>query len=237
MILPLIVGIAFGFVLSVPPGPIGVAVMKHALDGRRRQSLLLGGGAATIDALYVLLGLQFTAALTQSFQHYVSQHSLGFLVLQLVAVVLLITYGVINLKVRRVRLSVQRKPRRLMLTERLTQRLSMPLVVGMVLALANLLNPTFIPSLLYMAVFVQDLQWVPHHMVAHLAFSAGFGIGVLLWVGLLTELFLHLRSRISPSVLELLHRFAGLTLIGLGTYLGYRVVTVVRWADILRFAF
>ncbi len=237
MVFPFLIGIGFGFVLSIPPGPIGVAVMKQALNGRRRQSILLGGGAAIMDLLYVLLGLQFTAALTQSFQHYVSQHSLWFLLFQLVAVALLIGYGIVNLKVRRVRLAVGRKPRRVEFVERLTQRFSMPLLVGIILALANLANPTFIPSLLYVAVFVQDMQFVAHSVVAHFAFSLGFGVGVLLWIAVLTEIFLHLRDRISPGVLELLHRFAGLTLIGLGTYLGYRVVTVVRWTEVLRFAF
>jgi threonine/homoserine/homoserine lactone efflux protein len=53
----LLVGLVVGFYLSIPPGPIAIAVMRQALEGHPRSGLQLGLGASTMDTLYSLSAL------------------------------------------------------------------------------------------------------------------------------------------------------------------------------------
>lgn len=237
MVIAFVTGLIIGFLLSIPPGPIGVSIMKKALQGNKKGGYLIGLGAALMDILYVFVAFHFTAMLTRTMQQYISQHSLAFLLLQLIVVALLIGYGVLNLKIKRVRLVTSYKPQSITLTESISQRITVPFFVGVTLALANLANPTFLPSILYMVMVLHEQQLWISGFAANAFFSLGFGIGVMIWISILVELFAHLRNRLSISVLHMLHRFAGITLIGIGTYLGYRVLSVVRWTDLLRFVF
>ena len=48
-------GVAFGFLLSAPVGPINIICMRRALFGRARDGFLIGLGAAAGDAFYAAL--------------------------------------------------------------------------------------------------------------------------------------------------------------------------------------
>ena len=48
---PLLLGFAAGFLGAIPPGPVGVVVASHAAEGRTRQGVLTGLGAALVDTL------------------------------------------------------------------------------------------------------------------------------------------------------------------------------------------
>ena len=45
MLTALLVGVVLGFVLSIPPGPIGIAVIKHAVEGEYKNGTWLAMGA------------------------------------------------------------------------------------------------------------------------------------------------------------------------------------------------
>src|SRR5262249_28097771 len=48
---PLLLGFVAGFPGAPPPGPVGVVVASHAAEGRARQGMLVGLGAALVDTL------------------------------------------------------------------------------------------------------------------------------------------------------------------------------------------
>jgi threonine/homoserine/homoserine lactone efflux protein len=48
---PLLLGFAAGFLGAIPPGPVGVVVANHAADGKTRQGVFTGLGAALVDTL------------------------------------------------------------------------------------------------------------------------------------------------------------------------------------------
>ncbi|HEX2855711.1 MAG TPA: LysE family transporter [Opitutaceae bacterium] len=59
---PFITGLAIGFTIAVPVGPVGVLCLKRSLRDGRLAGLISGLGAATADAIYGLiaaLGLTF----------------------------------------------------------------------------------------------------------------------------------------------------------------------------------
>jgi threonine/homoserine/homoserine lactone efflux protein len=62
-------GVALGFSIAAPVGPIGLLCIRRTLDNGRWAGLLTGLGAATADAIYALLaafGLTLSAAVTKS---------------------------------------------------------------------------------------------------------------------------------------------------------------------------
>lgn len=61
-------GVAVGFSIAAPVGPIGLLCIRRTLDNGRWAGLLTGLGAATADAIYALLaafGVTFGASLTE----------------------------------------------------------------------------------------------------------------------------------------------------------------------------
>jgi threonine/homoserine/homoserine lactone efflux protein len=46
-----LLGFVAGFLGAIPPGPVGVVVASHAADGRARQGMLVGLGAALVDTV------------------------------------------------------------------------------------------------------------------------------------------------------------------------------------------
>src|SRR5262245_34544984 len=55
MIRALLVGLAVGFVLAIPPGPIAMACIHQGLAGQTRAGVALVLGASAMDSVYALL--------------------------------------------------------------------------------------------------------------------------------------------------------------------------------------
>lgn len=236
MITALLSGIVVGFLLAMPPGPIAVAVMKSGLQDTFRKGIGIGLGAALMDILYCLLVMLATASVADETTAFLSNNTLLVLGFQATCVVVMIGYGVLNLRVKRTPLAVGPDA-----TSRQTwlQRFNDkgPFFVGVGISLTNLANPTFLPSLAYMTVLMHQYGAVDAQLSDHLLFSFGFGAGMLGWITVLLRLIVRFRSRMSPRFIEGLHRFAGLTFIGFGTYIGFRVFSVIKWPELLRLAF
>ncbi len=75
MIISLLIGIAVGFVLAIPPGPVGVSVIRIALNNDKRGGILISIGASLMDVLYCLLAMLFTTAVFGSVQYFFDEFS------------------------------------------------------------------------------------------------------------------------------------------------------------------
>lgn len=237
MITALLSGLVVGFILAMPPGPIAVAVMKSGLQDTFRKGLGIGIGAALMDIFYCLLVMLATASVADETTAFLNNNTLLVLGFQVTCVVVMIIYGVLNLRVKRTSLHVDKNtgaPRQTWI-----QRFSNkgPFFIGVGISLTNLANPTFLPSLAYMAVLMHQYGAVKASIADHVLFSFGFGAGMLGWIAVLLRLIMRFRSQMSPRFIEGLHRFAGLTFIGFGTYIGFRVFSVIKWPELLRLAF
>src|SRR4029434_9368806 len=84
-----------------------------------------------------------------------------------------------------------------------------PALSGVLLALTNLANPMFLPSLIFVMSLLQVRGWVGHAVGDHLMYALGFGGGAALWYVLLLRTVTHLRAQFSPTVLPMLARVAG----------------------------
>jgi threonine/homoserine/homoserine lactone efflux protein len=234
MITALLSGIIVGFILAIPPGPIAVAVMKSGLKDTFRKGIGIGFGAALMDILYCLVLMLATSSIVDETTSLMNNNQLLVLFFQIACVAIMIGYGILNLRVKRTPLPVEGAVKKRSLVDRISDR--GPFFIGVGISLTNLANPTFLPSLAYMTVLMQQYGAVDARMSDHILFSFGFGVGMLGWISLLLRMMIRFRDRMSPRFIEGLHRFAGLTFIGFGTYIGFRVFSVVKWPELLRLA-
>ncbi len=233
MVTSLLSGIILGFVLAIPPGPIAVAVMKAGLQDNGRKGVGIGIGAALMDVFYCLIVLMATAPLTGQLTSLLNNNQNLVLVLQVACVAAMIIYGIINLRVKRTVPQIEPAPSKgTALVERIGSK--GPFFIGVGISLTNLVNPTFLPSIGSMSMLLQERGFVDTHISSQLLFSVSFGIGMMGWIALLLRTIIKYRSRMSPRLIDTLHRFTGITFIGFGTYIGYRAFSVVKWPELLR---
>lgn len=234
MLTALLAGVILGFVLSVPPGPIGVAVIKQALDGHYKNGLWTAVGAALMDVLYTLAAAFASSALVVALNDFIAAHQTVLVGFQVICIVVLVTLGLKYLKAttREVVHSAQQE----IAQERKARRLglSSPVLVGILIAVTNLASPTFIPSLLLFASMMRQKGYLGPDPWESVTYSVGFGVGAGLWfLVLLWTLFTH-RARLSPRFINSIYYFAGAVFGISAVLIAYHVLTTTPWALLLR---
>jgi threonine/homoserine/homoserine lactone efflux protein len=226
-------GAGIGFLLAVPAiGPVSISVVRSSLVQGRHAGFWAAAGAATVDALLCLLMLMATG-FVGTVVGFLGAHPLLSLSIQLLCVLVLIGYGIAQLRLRTSRLVGAAPTRFASFLDRLQRRGHF--LLGMGVALTNLANPAFPSSLAYLGVVAHQFQLVSaEHFGSLLGFALGFGIGNLGWLMILSQGVHRFRHRLSGEALERLYRLVGAALIGVGTVLGIRILAATRWHDILR---
>ena len=225
----LLVGLVVGWVLAMPPGPLAIVILRRALTGHAREGVALALGVSTMDIVYALLVGWASSALFQSLQSTVTDHAGVLLVVQVGWIVGLAVVGLRYLRaaprgvVVGARPETQEEPTR-------TRGSSSPYLRGVLLALSNLVSPTFVPSLIFLMGVVQARGWVGHEVGEHILYAVGFGTGTALWFVLLLRTLTPLRARLSPQVLPLLSRVAGGALLLCAIVLTSHIVTATPWS-------
>ncbi|MGB9852317.1 MAG: LysE family translocator [Candidatus Kapaibacteriota bacterium] len=230
----LVPGIIIGIILALPPGPAALTAIKLGLSNSSRHGFLSGLGTAVMDFFYCLLAIFATSAIIEWAKNISEHYPLLVTFIQLIIVIMVISLGISHLKSSKKIPNNENTPS-FSFIERLSSR--GPFFIGVGIALTNVINPTFLPSLGYVALNVQQFGFIEVNAISHVFFAIGFGLGNLLWLILLVKTFVHFKSRMSTEFITKIHKFTGLTLIGFGTFLGYRVLEVVKWSEILRFVF
>ncbi|MCZ2132381.1 MAG: LysE family transporter [Bacteroidetes bacterium] len=237
MMLSLLSGFVVGYILAVPPGPVGVTILKSGMRGDEKCGVSIAAGAGAMDVLFCAFAIFATSALFLTFDGIFADYPFALLIFQAIVVAAMVIYGVLQFRIPKT--SVEAASNKQPLLGNFIQRLKRngPFFLGVGIALANIANPTFLPSLCYTAVGVQHFGFVGPMPIDSVLFSLGFGVGNFCWSYTLLRTIIHFRSRFSPSFTLRLHQFAGLTMIGVGTYLGYRVLLVTKWAELIRWVF
>ncbi|MFZ9870199.1 MAG: LysE family translocator [Candidatus Kapaibacteriota bacterium] len=224
------VGLLIGYVLAIPPGPIGMAAMRSAVRDGWSASLKIAAGAGLLDTIYSALAMVATSAAVQALLQMEHSHPWAMVVMQSGIVVLMIGAGVLQVR------SASRLPREDVSANGtpasgLSQwfRLHGPFFVGVGYAIANLANPTFVPALAAMSTFVQGLEWFEPVLANRLLFAVGFGLGNMAWLITLVKIVLAYRDRMSTVFMKRLQQISGFSLIGFGTFYGLRIIVVTEW--------
>lgn len=230
-----LVGVIVGFVLAIPPGPIGVSTIKmSAFSDSKRNAYHLISATSIMDLIYILLTFFMTSAIIEALKNFSSRFSLISTILQITVVLVFIAFGIYNL----IQKKEKSKPEELESTkikvtflDRLSNR--GPFFLGIALALSNLVNPSFLPSLGFVTIQIAAWNIFPLNAINKIIFAIGFGIGNFLWLYLLINLITANKHKMSDNFLLRLRQLTGITFLSFGTYLGYQVLRFLPWREAL----
>jgi len=237
MILSILVGCAIGFVLAIAPGPVGVSIIRIALNDDKRSGIMMSIGTSLMDFLYCLMAMGCASVLFAVLDTFFTDYPFAMLTFQGICILGMMLYGLIQFKppkpLNKVKFAVQTTSS---FYKRLSDKMqqSSPFLLGIAIAFANIANPTFLPSLTYTCLYVQHSRMIEISTLSTIGFSLGFGIGNFAWMYVLLRVLMHYKARFSVEFTYRIQKFAGLTMLGVGTYLGYRVILITKWPEILR---
>jgi threonine/homoserine/homoserine lactone efflux protein len=236
MLTALIIGSILGFILAMPPGPIAMASIRLGLEKGRRSTFQMSIGTASLDTIYCLMAVFAASAIQNSIMKFFENNPLLSLLFQLSIVLLLVVYGFYQFKKKQ---PIEQEDILENKTPDYLKRLKNkgPFLLGIALALTNIANPTFLPSLAVMSAWVQKMNLFEAKLLENLVFSFGFGIGNFLWLYLLGFVVSKNKHKISDQSLHMIRQFAGFTFIGFAGWIGYRVVLFTNWANVFKFIF
>jgi threonine/homoserine/homoserine lactone efflux protein len=226
MVTALLVGLVLGLVLAIPSGPIAIAILRQALAGQARAGRAMALGAATMDILYAGIAGWASSALVESCQGTMRDHAWGLLAVQGACIVVLMGCGLRYLRTPACEVAAHARQE----AQARTRSAASPYLLGVLLALAALASPTFLPALIFLTGVVQARGWVGHDVGAHVVYAIGFGTGSACWFVLLLRTLTPLRARLSPQLLPRLSRVAGGAMLLCAGLLTYHLVTATPWA-------
>jgi threonine/homoserine/homoserine lactone efflux protein len=234
MIPALLLGIASGFVLSIPPGPLGAAVTKHTVSYNFRSGFMVALGGGMMDTVYVLIAAFASSAIVTALVDLLKGHALVLVAFQVACIVVLLVMGIRYIRHKQ---DPGEETRFLELEETQeakAQRLgySSPFFVGVLIAVANLASPMFIPSMISVVSYIQANGLLDHKAGDNVAYAFGFGIGTACWFALVARMVIKYRTKFSMSVLSNIYTFAGGTFLLCACVLAYNVIMSTDWSTL-----
>jgi threonine/homoserine/homoserine lactone efflux protein len=201
-------GFIFGFVASIPVGPVNLTVIDQALRRGFRRALWVGSGAICAETIYAGLALAGLAR--------VPGHTALAYVLRVLAVLFVLLIGVRNF------LFTPDEERSSAKAMKLDERWHHPAawLLGFLMTLSNL---TLIILWATLATFLHAHHWVQSTPASRAACIGGVLAGGLVWYVLLARMVSHAHRKSPPQVLHLLVRLSGLAFMGLALLLAYRI--------------
>lgn len=231
----IIIGAVVGFILAMPPGPVAMACVKVGLQNGRRECFELSIGTALMDTVYCVIAIFAASAVQAALSNFLDTNPLIYLTIQIIIVSLLVYFGLSQFKKKSIEtteVSPNKSPSFIT-----TLKNRGPFLLGVAMALTNIANPTFMSTLMVMTAWVHKLDLFVSSFGSNLLFAIGFGIGNFSWLFLLAYFVMRNKHKLSETSMLRIKQFAGLTFIGFGGFLGWRLVAFTNWAQIFKIAF
>lgn len=233
MIFAVIAGALLGFVIAMPPGPIAMTNIRLGIDGNRKECALFSLGTASMDMLYCLIAVFAASAIQGAVSAYLDNNPYLSLTFQFIVVAGLIYFGIIQFKTKVIDFEKLENPSGKQTPQFIDNMKSRgSLFVGFALAMTNLANPTFVPSLTIMSAWVHKTGLFPDEFINNVFFAIGFGIGNFLWLYTLAWVVIHNRHKLSNKTILRIKQFSGVTFILFGCIIGYRILILTNWSQI-----
>ncbi len=236
MIIALPLGVIFGIVLALAPGPVAIGAMKLSVNKGEKEGVLFSVGSGLMDFIFCTFAFFATSAIISALGNFSNSHPVLILTIQIAIVLGIILYGFYQFKtIKKMAVDSDKdNSKKNVLIESLKSR--GPFFLGVAVALTNVASPTFMPTLAGMTLWVQGKSFYTVSFFNNLLLSLGFGIGNFLWLYFIVRLITHYKNKFSENFIALLYKFAGYSLIGVGTILGYNVIKFTKWSEILSIA-
>ncbi len=234
MIIAIVAGTIIGLVLAMPPGPIAMASIRMGLEKTSKEAFQMALGTAAMDMFYCMIAMFAATAIDNTIGVFLSENPILTIAFQSLIISGLMYYGFLQLKKKKITSLENNHQSNNNYYSRFIDNLKSKgtLMLGLALSLTNIANPTFIPTLTVMTTWVHKLELFTINYQANLLFSVGFGIGNFLWLYLLSIIVKSNKHRISDNYIDRIRQFAGLTFIGFGGIIGWRMLTFTNWSQI-----
>lgn len=230
MLTALVAGIVLGFGLSIPPGPIAVAVIKQAIDGQYKSGTSIAAGAAIMDILYTLIAAFASSALVVALKDFIVGHQIILVGFQLVCIAVLVSLGLKYFRATTQEVVESAQKEKIQQEKARRLGLRSPLMVGVMIAVTNLASPTFIPSLMFFAGMMNARGFIGNSPWENGLYAVGFGVGAGLWFLLLLKILYNLREKLPPRFISYIYYFAGGTFFLFAGLLVFNVITTTKWS-------
>ena len=232
--LALPIGIILGIVLAIVPGPVAVGAMRFSITNGRKGGLIYCLGSGMMDCLYCLAAVFATSTAVGALGGFSDEHPVWAFGIQLVVVLAIVVFGLLQFK-------EAKKDNRNGVEELHESSNAMlnhfrhrgPFFIGIGISLTNLPSPTFLPSLAYVTLQVQDFHFFTVNTLNNFLMALGFGLGNFIWLSCVVKAITHYKSKFSSKFISVIYKFAGYTLLCFGGVLGYKVFTLTKWPEIL----
>lgn len=231
----ILLGIAGGFVLSIPPGPLAIAVTKQGIEGDFRSGLMLVIGAALMDIVYILVSTFASSAIVVALERLIKETQWFPVLFQIACIILLLFLGIRYFTPERCEKATTESVKTERAQEERARKMghATPFFIGLLIAITNLATPTFLPSMIAFVGFLHGSGWLHRGMVPSVVFSVAFGMGTLLWFFCVLRILIKFRKSISGNFVQNIYRFAGGTLITFAAVIAYHTVTSTQWAHLM----
>lgn len=232
MVSALVLGVISGFTLSIPPGPLSAAVTKHSVGHSFRAGVMIALGGAAMDVVYVLIAAFASSALVVALVNLVTGGGWPPFLFQVLCIIILVVMGIRYMRQKHFPDAETRMLKAEEAQEEKAKKLgySSPFFIGVLIAVANLAAPAFIPSMISVISYLQANSWLSGRADDNVAYALGFGLGTTCWFALVARMLVRHRSKFSPDVLSTIYRFAGGTLIFCACVLTYHVIMSTQWS-------
>lgn len=237
MVISLLIGTILGIILAMPPGPVGITAIKLGLSRGNKPGMELALGNAILDFFYSFIMIFATSAATLAVSSFSNTYPYISTIIQISVVIVFLGVGIWNLSNTNTNFDYNNPDTAFNSRFFTLFKKRGPILLGAAIALTNLANPTFIPALALMSMKVHSLQIFENNFVNNFSYAIGFGIGNFLWISFLVKIIVKYKHKLSENMLLRIRQFAGFTFISFGTILGYRVFTITKWAEFVRFIF
>jgi threonine/homoserine/homoserine lactone efflux protein len=203
-------GMACGFVVSIPVGPVNLAVINTALQRGFLRAFLVGLGAIAAETVYATASLAGHST--------IGEWPVARYLLRVTAVVVIAGVGLRALRFKEERAEAADAAT----VQRADQRWHHPraFMFGFFLTISNLML-VVLWATLAAVLFAHD--WVQPELPSRAACAAGVLAGGSLWFLLLAHFVAHAHRRVSPRTLTLLVRACGVVFLGCAALLAYHL--------------
>ncbi len=232
LVLALIIGLVVGFGMSIPPGPISVAVIRQGIQGNMRAGLQIGFGATLMDLIYAFAAASASSAIIVNLAKFINGHAWLELAFQVVCIILLVVLG--KKYITATTEDLQESTDEELKQESKVQKLGFtsPYMLGILMGVMNLANPSFLPSLIFVSGFVQAKGWIASSAGHNALYAIGFGAGVFIWFTILLRLIIRLRDRLPATYFTYIFKFAGGAFFLFAVILAVRVAIATEWGAV-----
>ncbi len=233
MILAPLAGIILGFFLSIPPGPISVAIIKKGIQGEKKFGQMIGGGAAAIDILYALIAAFASSAIVTTLGDFVRGNQWFELLFQIACIIILALLGYRYFHATADDMADQNAEEEEQEEKARSLGAKSGLMVGVLMALMNLANPSFLPTMITVAGFLHAEGILSSNPLVNTLYAVGFGIGVFLWFLLLLRIVIHMAERLPLAYFNYVFKFAGGAFYLFGAIIAVRVAITTDWTGLM----